>query len=597
MPKFLTPIDLSNLEVRNVLLQNLPTVSLPATNRAGQILYDSTVNRPKWNNGSGFFDIFRADTANTVDTVVLRGAGGNFSAGTITATLSGNASTATTLQTARDFSITGKGTAAAVSFNGSGNVALNLTALSVVPGDITLANNLFIVGNSSGVGAATAKNLIAISGFGAATADVAMGGFKITGLGDPTAATDAATKGYVDSTAQGLDPKESCRIATVASLNATYTSGNQRLTGNTNGSITIDSVPIALGNRILVKNQSTASQNGIYVVTQLGDAYTPYILTRASDFNTSAKASPGSFTFIEEGLSQSDTGWVMSSNSAVTLDTTDINWVQFSGAGSYTAGRGLVLSGTVFHFAQSTAYTVGDLPYASGPSTIGLLAASATGNALISGGAGAAPTWGKIDLSTHISGTLGVSNGGTGATTLTANGVLLGNGTSAVSAIAPSAIAQILVAGSTSIPAWVSMTGDVQIGSTGITAIGANKVLDTMLRQGSATSVIGRSSNSAGNVADITASADGQFLRRAGGVLGFGQLVSASTITGDGSATAFVVTHNLGTRDVIIAVNESTSPYARVYTDDEATSTTTATIRFAVAPTNGTAYRVVVVGF
>ena len=287
----------------------------------------------------------------------------------------------------------------------------------------------------------------------------------------------------------------------------------------------------------------------------------------------------------------------MSSNSAVTLDTTDINWVQFSGAGSYTAGRGLVLSGNVFHFAQSTAYTVGDLPYASGPSTIGLLAASATGNALISGGTGAAPIWGKIDLSTHISGTLGVANGGTGSTTLTANGVLLGNGTSAVSAIAPSAIAQILVAGPTSIPAWVSMTGDVQIGSTGTTAIGANKVLDTMLRQGSATSVIGRSANSAGNVADIAASADGQVLRRAGGVLGFGQLVSASTITGDGSATSFVVTHNLGTRDVIIAVNESASPYARVYTDDEATSTTTATIRFANAPANGVAYRVVIVGF
>lgn len=684
MPKFLTPIDLSNLEVRNVLLQNLPTASLPATNRAGQILYDSTVNRPKWNNGSGFVDIFRADTANTVDTVVLRGAGGNFSAGTITATLSGNASTATTLQTARDFSITGKGTAAAVSFNGSGNVALNLTALSVAPGDITLANNLFIVGNSSGVGAATAKNLIAISGFGAAAADVAMGGFKLTGLADPVSAQDAATKGYVDSTAQGLDPKESCHMATTGPLAATYTTGNQRLTGTANGSLTVDGILALIGDRVLVKNQSTASQNGIYVVTQAGDAYTPFILTRSSDFNTSAKASPGSFAFIEEGSTQADTGWVMSSDAVITLDTSNINWVQFSGAGTYTAGRGLVQSGNQFNFAQSTAYTIGDLPYATGASTIGLLSAVATGNALISGGASTAPSWGKIGLTTHVSGTLGVGNGGTGATSVTNNGVAFGSG-GVYAFTAAMTAGQIIVANASAVPTPVSVSGDATLSNAGVITLGSNVVTFSKFQQVSGLSVVGNTGSAAANVGAITGTAD-QVLRvnAAGNALGFGAInlassnavtgtlavanggtglssvgaqytvlsstgsaatwttvdlnnmtsgtlpsskggtgstffavagptatrtftfkdqnatvptFFASTITGDGTTTAFTVTHNLNTRDVMIAVNESVSPWARVYTDDEATSTTTATIRFANAPANGVAYRVVVVGF
>ena len=317
MPKFLTPINLSNLEIQNVLLQNLPTASLPATLRTGQILYDSTVHRPVWSNGSQWNYIFRASTTHLAgeSTTVIRDTSGNFSAGTITANLNGVASKATQLETARNFWIQGKADSTPVSFNGTGDVTINITALSVDPAEVNLLNGHFLVGNASDQGWATPKSSIPISGFGAAIANVSMGdSYRITNLADPQNPQDAATKAYVDTFSQGLDPKESCHLATTVNLAATYTSGNQRLTGNTNGSLSVDGIPVVVGDRILVRIQNTASQNGIYVVTQIGDAYTPFILTRSSDFNTSAKASPGSFVFVEEGSVYADTGWMMSSD-------------------------------------------------------------------------------------------------------------------------------------------------------------------------------------------------------------------------------------------------------------------------------------------
>jgi len=164
----------------------------------------------------------------------------------------------------------------------------------------------------------------------------------------PSSSAHAATKGYVDGVAQGLDVRASVRLATAAALdNWVANSFDKTLIASAVGVTTIDGVSIALGNRILVKNQAGANavQNGIYVVTVVGDVSTKTVLTRASDFNTTALASPGSFTFVEEGTANADTGWVLSTNAPITLDATALTFTQFSSAGVVTAGNGLSKNG------------------------------------------------------------------------------------------------------------------------------------------------------------------------------------------------------------------------------------------------------------
>lgn len=162
----------------------------------------------------------------------------------------------------------------------------------------------------------------------------------------PSSSAHAATKGYVDGVAQGLDVKASVRLATVTGDLSSFTYSGGVLTQQVLAAITIDGVTPALTNRVLVRHLATASENGIYTISQVGDgATTAWTLTRAADFNTSALASPGSFTFVEEGNTLADTGWVMSANAPITLDTSDITFTQFSSAGVVNAGDGLGKSG------------------------------------------------------------------------------------------------------------------------------------------------------------------------------------------------------------------------------------------------------------
>lgn len=141
---------------------------------------------------------------------------------------------------------------------------------------------------------------------------------------------DAANKAYVDATRSGLDVKESVRVATTAAV--------LLASGLENGDV-IDGVTLATGNRVLVKNQGTASENGIYVVQATGAA------VRATDADTSAEVTSGMFTFVSEGTINADSGWVLSTNDTITLGTTGLTFVQFSGAGQVTAGAGLTKSG------------------------------------------------------------------------------------------------------------------------------------------------------------------------------------------------------------------------------------------------------------
>ena len=158
-----------------------------------------------------------------------------------------------------------------------------------------------------------------------------------------------ANKAYVDQVAQGLDTKPSCRVATTANLSANYANGTAgvgaTLTATGNGAISIDGVSPTTNDRILVKDQSTAAQNGIYVVTTVGDGSSAFVLTRATPEDQPAELTGGSFVFVEEGTANGDNGYVFTHTGAPTFGTTALDVTQFSGAGQITAGAALTKSG------------------------------------------------------------------------------------------------------------------------------------------------------------------------------------------------------------------------------------------------------------
>lgn len=204
---------------------------------------------------------------------------------------------------------------------------------------LTVSNTLTFTGTDAssvafGAGGTVVYTTTALSSLAAAAADVAFGGFKITGLGTPSAGTDAANKTYVDSVSQGLDVKASARAATT---------GNITLTG----AQTIDGVVVGIGDRVLVKNQSAGAENGIYVVATGS-------WTRATDADLDYKVTAGMFTFVEEGDTNADSGWVMTTNGTITIGTTALTFAQFSGAGAVVAGAGLTKSGNTLDVATAS---------------------------------------------------------------------------------------------------------------------------------------------------------------------------------------------------------------------------------------------------
>jgi hypothetical protein len=168
-------------------------------------------------------------------------------------------------------------------------------------------------------------------------ADLNLNSKKITALADPVAATDGANKQYVDNTAQGLDAKASVKAAST---------GNLTLSGTQ----TVDGIALVANDRVLIKDQSTVSQNGIYSV-QSG------AWTRVSDMDTWAEV-PGAYVWVEQGTVNADTGWVSTADQGGTLNTTPITWTQFTGAAQLTAGAGLTKTGNTFDVGAGSGITV-----------------------------------------------------------------------------------------------------------------------------------------------------------------------------------------------------------------------------------------------
>ena len=180
----------------------------------------------------------------------------------------------------------------------------------------------------------------------AASQTVDMGANRVTNIGTPTASTDATTKAYVDSVKQALDIKDSVKLATTANLGATYNNGSGTLTMDATGTVTIDGTVTALNDRVLVMDQSSAEQNGIYYVSTAGAVGVAGVFTRAADANANSEVTGGMFTFVEAGSSNADNAYVLTSITGdATLGSSTLTFTQFSGAGQVTAGNGLAKSG------------------------------------------------------------------------------------------------------------------------------------------------------------------------------------------------------------------------------------------------------------
>lgn len=206
-----------------------------------------------------------------------------------------------------------------------------------VSGNITVTGNGLVASNINNFDTQVRTNRL--DQMAVPTASVSLNSQKITNLAEPTLDSDAATKAYVDAARSGLDVKQSVRVATTANITL---SGTQ----------TIDGISVIAGDRVLVKDQTTGSQNGIYVVAAGS-------WTRATDADTNTEVTAGMFTFVTEGTVNADSGWVLTTNDAITLGTTALTFAQFSGAGQITAGAGLTKTGnTIDVVTASTARIV-----------------------------------------------------------------------------------------------------------------------------------------------------------------------------------------------------------------------------------------------
>lgn len=378
---------------------------------------------------------------------------------------------------------------------------------------------------------------------------------------DPTQALHAATKQYVDGVAEGLHIHASTDVATTANI-----------PDLSDPPATIDGVTLTDQMRVLVKNQSTQSQNGIYVYDLATTA-----LVRASDFNSAVEIAGGDFTFVTGGNTYDNTGWVQT-EAVNTVGTDAIVWQQFSGAGTFLAGNGLTLTGSTFAIDTSitadlsTAQTLTNKTLTS-PTISGLYLSD--NNIVVEGTDNTHET--TLNFTDPTADRTITFPDATGTVAFTSDI------TSAINALSTTDIEEGTNLYYTDERAQdaigLNLTGSNSLSATYNDGTGAF-AFDTTL---ATTSYLSKTSGLAVDISALeTKLVTDSFTKK------------ATANVGNGSATSFAVEHNLNTRDVQVQVYDNAT-YDTVEVDVVRTDANTVTVSFAAAPTSN-AYRVVVIG-
>ena len=317
----------------------------------------------------------------------------------------------------------------------------NASAVAITGGSISGATGSFstLAASSTVSGVGFSNYLASPPAIGGTTpaagtfTNVAMTSGTITTA--PTSGNDIVNKTYADAIASGIHFHEAVSLATTAALPAnTYNNGTSgvgaTLTGNANGALSVDSTLTVVSERILVKNEAAGANNGVYVVTQVGSAGAPYILTRATDFDSVGtgvdQIDEGDFFLVTSGTANVNTAWVQQTPPPIVIGTTAIVFQQFSAPITYSPGTGLNESPAYTFNIANTGVTSGAY---GGAATVPTFSVNAQGQLTLATDVSIAIAGSQI-----TSGSVAVANGGTGASTLT--GYVKGNGTSAMTASA-----------------------------------------------------------------------------------------------------------------------------------------------------------------